>query len=182
MRGKTLRNTRRKATRSIWHHVRELIPPLQSCAYPDPLTLKAELRCAKRASGAPWVRNFGKSIDTRNFGYDVSVGTPARTVGVEVGRQDRVWGQECSGNFPWREIAWQRCIRQPAFFWREILLVKSNGIRIKEQKKVREKRRQNLRNLKEESLQRIRGRTRRENFNEELRTELREIEREKNTY
>ena len=57
--------------------------------------------------------------------------------------------------------------------------MKSNGIRIKEQKKVREKRRQNLRNLKEESLQRIRGRTRRENFNEELRKAERNRTREK---
>ena len=28
----------------------------------------AELRRAKRASGAPWVRSFGKSSDARNFG------------------------------------------------------------------------------------------------------------------
>ena len=33
------------------------------------------------------------------------------------------------GNFPWREIAWQRCIWQPAFFWPEIILVTSNGIK-----------------------------------------------------
>ena len=30
---------------------------------------------------------------------------PVETVGVEVGRQENLWGRECSGNFPWREIA-----------------------------------------------------------------------------
>ena len=38
----------------------------------------AELRRSRRASGALWVRNFGKSIDARNFGYDFSVHPPAR--------------------------------------------------------------------------------------------------------
>ena len=35
-------------------------------------SLIAELRRAKRASGAPWVRFFGKSIHARNVGYDVT--------------------------------------------------------------------------------------------------------------
>ena len=35
-------------------------------------------------SGASWVRNFEKSIDARNFGYNFSVRTPVQTVGVEV--------------------------------------------------------------------------------------------------
>ena len=52
------------------------------------------------------------------------------------------------------------CIWQPAFFWREIILVTSNGI----------KRRKEHGNLSEESLERSRGRRRRrENFNEEHR-------------
>ena len=33
----------------------------------------AELRRAKRANGAPWVRLFGKSIHVKKFGYDVNV-------------------------------------------------------------------------------------------------------------
>ena len=107
--------------------------------------LVAELRRAKHASGAPWVTFFGKSIYARNFGYDFTyVRPPVQTVGVEVGRQDSLWGREYSGNFPWREIAWQRCIWQPAFSWREIILVTS-----KEQERVREKRRRNLRNSRE---------------------------------
>ena len=43
-----------------------------------------------------------------------------QTVGVEVGRQDGLWGRES-----WREIARQR----PAFSWGEIILVTSNGIK-----------------------------------------------------
>ena len=50
--------------------------------------------------------------------------------GVEGGGGvDSIWARECSGNFPWREIAWQRCIWQPPFFWRKIILVTSNGIK-----------------------------------------------------
>ena len=45
-----------------------------------------------------------------------------QTVGAEVGREDSVWGRECSGNLPWWGIAWQRCNWEPAFFWREIKL------------------------------------------------------------
>ena len=63
---------------------------------------------------------------------------PVHSVGVEVGRQDNLLG---TGMFPWRGIARQRCIWQPSFFWREIILVKSNWITIKEQKRAREKRR-----------------------------------------
>ena len=95
-------------------------------------SLTAELGRLKRASGAPWVRFFGKSIHPRNFGYDVTYARPpVQTVGVEVGRQDSLWERECSGNFPWREIAWQRCNWQPAFFWWEIIFVKSNWIKIR---------------------------------------------------
>ena len=82
---------------------------------------------------------------------------PVQTVGVEVGRQNSLWGREYSGNFPRREIVWQHCIWQPAFFWWEIILVTS-----KEQERAREKRRRNLRKLSEEILERIRGRRRRE--------------------
>ena len=79
-------------------------------------SLIAELRRAKRASGPPWVRLFGKSTQPRNFGYAITyIRPPAQTVGGEVGRQDSLWGRECSGNFPWREIAWKRCIWQPAY-------------------------------------------------------------------
>ena len=77
-------------------------------------TLIAELRRTKRASGAPWVIFFGKSP-----GYPCEkfwlwrqqyVRPPVETVGVEVGRQDSLWGWESSsGNFTWREIAWQWC-------------------------------------------------------------------------
>ena len=89
-----------------------------------------------------------------------------QTAGVEVGRQNSLLGRECSSNFPWQEIARQRCIRQPAFFWREIISVKSNGIKIKEQKRAPEKRRRNFRNLREERLERCRGRRKRGHFNE----------------
>ena len=33
------------------------------------------------------------------------------------------------------KIAWQRCIWQPAFFWRENILVKSNWIRFRAEKR-----------------------------------------------
>ena len=104
----------------------------------------------------------------------------AQTAGVEVGRQDNVWQRECSANFPWREIARQRSIWQPAFFWREIILVKSNGIKIKEQKRPREKRRRNFRNLSETCLKRSPGRRKQENFNEEHRKADRNGPRDKN--
>ena len=103
-------------------------------------TIMAELR-RKCASGAPWVRFLRISIHARNFGYDVSVHPSVQTVGVDVARQDSLWARECSGQL-WR----------PAFFWWEIILVKSNGIKIKEQKRAREKKRRHLRNLCEESL------------------------------
>ena len=97
----------------------------------------AELRRAKRASGALWLRFSWKSIHVRNFGYDVSLRLYSRprvqTVGVEVGRQDSLQGWECWGIFPWREITWQRCICQPAFFWREII---SDEQRDKEQERA----------------------------------------------
>ena len=60
-----------------------------------------------------------------------------QTVGVEVGRNENLWGWECSGNFPWRVVTWKRCIWQPAFLWRGIILVTSNGIK---SRKVEEKR------------------------------------------
>ena len=92
------------------------------------------------------------------FNYDSSVRLPARphvqTVVVEVGRQDSLWGRKCSGIVSKREIGWQLCIWQPVFFWQKITLVKSNGIKIKEQKRAREERRRNLRNLSEERLDR----------------------------
>ena len=47
--------------------------------------------------------------------------------------------------------------------------MKSNWIKIKEQKRAHEKRRRNLRNLSEESLEKSREERRRENFNEEHR-------------
>ncbi len=39
----------------------------------------AELRRAKRASGAPWVRKFGKPMKPKKFRYRVSVRPPAPT-------------------------------------------------------------------------------------------------------
>ena len=44
----------------------------------------AGLRRANRASGAPWVRNFAKSVDARNFGYDVGGGEARRPLGTGV--------------------------------------------------------------------------------------------------
>ena len=61
----------------------------------------------------PWVRFFGKCIHGRNLGFDVSVRPCIHTFGMEVLRQDSLWGRECSDNFSWREIASQRCIWQP---------------------------------------------------------------------
>ena len=81
---------------------------------------------------------------------------PVQAVGVEVGRQDNIWGRDCSGNFPWREIVWQRCISNPPLFWREIILVTSNGLNIRKEHERRS----------EEILERCRGRRRREHFNE----------------
>ena len=53
------------------------------------LILTVDLRHAKGASGAPWVRFFGKSIHARNFCYDVMyMRPPVQTVGVEVGKLD----------------------------------------------------------------------------------------------
>ena len=49
-----------------------------------------ELRHAKYASRAPWVRFFGSSIDARNLGYDVNIRSPF-IVEVRV-CQDNLWG------------------------------------------------------------------------------------------
>ena len=60
-------------------------------------------------TSGPTVRFFGKSIHMREILAMTSAYARPRvqTVGVEVGRQDSLWGPECSGNFPWREVAWQ---------------------------------------------------------------------------
>ena len=51
---------------------------------------------------------FWEIYPCENFGYDVmyvcmSVRLPVQTVGVQVGRQKSLWGQENSGSFPWWE-------------------------------------------------------------------------------
>ena len=51
-------------------------------------SLIAGLRCTNRASGAQSVRLLGKSIDARNFGYDVTVLPSVRPYSL--------WGWECS--------------------------------------------------------------------------------------
>ena len=71
------------------------------------LEQKLRYRLLFYLTGAPLVRFFGKSIDAGNFDYDVSVRPSARppvrppvqTVWVEVGRQDSLWGRECSASF-----------------------------------------------------------------------------------
>ena len=62
---------------------------------------------------------------------------------------------------------WQRCIGNPPFFWREIILVTSNGLKIRKEHERRG----------EEILERCRGRRRREHFHE-ISIKLREIELE----
>ena len=73
----------------------------------------AEIRHAKHASEAPWVRFFGKSIHARNFGYDLThvqsyVHPPVQTVGVEVGRQDSLQGREFSGGNHISDEQWDK--------------------------------------------------------------------------
>ena len=82
-------------------------------------------------------KSFGTSIHARNFGNDVSVRPTVQTVGKEVGREDSLRGRECSGNFPWQEIAWQRSIWQPTFFRWKIILVTSNEIKSRKHHKRR---------------------------------------------
>ena len=55
------------------------------------------------------------SLSMREMLVKTHVCPPVQTVVVEAGKQDSLWGLECSGNFPW-EIAWQRCISNPRFF------------------------------------------------------------------
>ena len=91
-------------------------------------------------------------LPTSGAGYD-SLGN-ARKFCVSVhpsARRLSGWrwgGRKAFGNGSVRtKIAWQRCIWQPAFFWRESILVKSNGIKIKQQKSARTKRRRNSREI-----------------------------------
>ncbi len=49
------------------------------------LGIIAELQCAKRASGAPKERNFGKPMKPRNFGSHMSVRASERPY--------RLWGR-----------------------------------------------------------------------------------------
>ena len=101
--------------------------------YMCPLWHNSGSQAHKARQRSPIGKLFWKSIHARNFGYDVSVRPCVPTVGVEVGRQDSVWGQKCSDNSPWGKIAWQRCIWQPAFFWWEIIFVTSDGIKSRKQ-------------------------------------------------
>ena len=59
---------------------------------------RVELRRAKRVSGEPWVRFFGKSIDARNFGYDVTYVRPLR-LSVGGGEAVQSLGTEALGQF-----------------------------------------------------------------------------------
>ena len=74
--------------------------PFLSC-----LILIGELRCAKRASRAPWIRFLGKAIHVRNLGYDVTyVRLPSACTdcwggGGEAGEP---LGTGVFGNFPWQ--------------------------------------------------------------------------------
>ena len=120
----------------------------------------------KSASGALWVIFLGNLSMREMSAYASPPRRPVQTVGVEVGREDRLWGRECSGNFSSRQIAWQRCIWQPVFLAGNHI---TDEQRDKEQERAQEKRRLNLRNLSEKRLERSRGRRRRENFNEEHR-------------
>ena len=54
-----------------------------------------------------------------NFGYDGSVRPTLKTVGVEVGRKDGLWGR---ANLLGGRSHGQRRIWQAAYFWREITL------------------------------------------------------------
>ena len=102
-----------------------------------------ELRRAKRASRAPWVRFFGKSIHARNFGYEVMyVRPPVETVGVEAGHPlgTGVFGQfSLEGN------------RVPALRLATRVFLVGNHISDEQQERAREKRRRNLRNLSKKS-------------------------------
>ena len=75
--------------------------------------LLAELWHAKRASGAPWVRKFGKPSIQGKFGYDVAY---VRTLFEGEGRESGVSPSGggvcyrspmhlCNPPFSWREIA-----------------------------------------------------------------------------
>lgn len=49
-----------------------LVPTKASCPYSSFVLIIAKLHCVKRASGAPWERNFSNL-----FGYGVTVRSPA---------------------------------------------------------------------------------------------------------
>ena len=78
----------------------------------------------KLASGAPWVRFFGKSIHARNFGYDASVHPSVQTVGsvraIFLGGKSRGSIAFCN----------------PRFFWQEVKLVTSNEIKSRKEQSL----------------------------------------------
>ncbi len=53
-------------------------------------SMKAELQRAKRPSGAPWVRKFGKPMKPKKFGYQVSVRARARPPARPPARQNQL--------------------------------------------------------------------------------------------
>ena len=124
------------------------------------LQIIAELRRAKCARRASWVRFFWEIYPCENFGYGISTRLCIRTVGE--GRQPLGAGvfrqYSLTGN------------RMAALHLATCIFLVGNHISDKqwdkEQERAREKRRRNLRILCEESLDRSQRRRRRKNFNE----------------
>ena len=122
------------------------------------------------------LRFFGKSINARNFGNDVTyvrrtdcrggVGEAGQPLGTKVFRQFSLAGN---------------CVAALHLATRVYLAGNhiSDEQRDKEQERLPEKRRLNLRNSSQEILERSRGRRRRENFNENQRKAERIAARDK---
>lgn len=113
---------------------------------------------------------FGKSIDARNFGYEVSF-TPVRprvqTVGVEVGSQDSLWDGNVRAIFLGGKSHGSVAFSNSCISGGDIILGKSKAIKSKEHE-----RRGDERNLSE-------ARRRRESFNENQRKAERNRARDK---
>ena len=112
--GPTIRENKNNAYANFWGTSKEYYGIFRS-GLNQLCDLITKLRRAKGAQRSTMGTIFWVMYRCEKFWLWRHVRPIVQTVGVEVGRQDSFWGRECSGNFPWQEIAWQRYISNPRF-------------------------------------------------------------------